>query len=50
MRCEVSGVRCQIYIYIFIYFYKAVDLVVEVLLSMGPTPSSFNSDMKVRHP
>ena len=40
--CHVSRVTCHIYIYIYIFFFftKWWSLLVEGLLSTGPTPSS----------
>ena len=39
VRCQVSGERCNAYIYIF--FEKDFELVVEGLFSTRPAPSSF---------
>ena len=49
VMCQVSGVTCQVscvfflFFLFFFFFYKVVELVVEGLLSTGPTPSSLYS-------
>ena len=43
VRCQMLGVRCNFYFLFFIFFTKRLSLLVEGMLSMGPTLYCFYS-------